>query len=114
MQENHRNGQDDSEIAETSEPFTITRAAMNRHIISSAVYNNGASESTGRSSLASLSCPVGSEKFFQEFRSAAKCLLQTKENVARKKLSVMSWCSYRQYYRTKANTIKLYGNVFTS
>jgi len=23
-------------------------------------------------------------------------------------------CSYRQYYRRKANTIKLYGKVFTS
>jgi len=32
MQENHRNGQDDSDV---SEPFTITRAALNRQIISS-------------------------------------------------------------------------------
>jgi len=39
MQENHRNGQDDSEYAETMEPFKITRAALNRHIISSADYN---------------------------------------------------------------------------
>jgi len=31
--------QDDSDIVETSEPFTITRAALNRHIISSAGYN---------------------------------------------------------------------------
>jgi len=38
MQENHRKGQDDSDIAETSEPFTITRAALKKHIIiSSAV-----------------------------------------------------------------------------
>jgi len=29
MQENHRNGQDDSDIAETSQPDTITRAALN-------------------------------------------------------------------------------------
>jgi len=39
MQENYRNGQDDSDIAVTCEPFTITRAALNRHIISSADYN---------------------------------------------------------------------------
>jgi len=32
MQENHRNGQDDSDVGE---PFTITRAALNRQIISS-------------------------------------------------------------------------------
>jgi len=32
-------------------------------------------------------------------------LLQTEENVARKKLLVVLWCSYRQYYRKKANTI---------
>jgi len=36
---NHRNGHDDSDIVVTSETFTITRAAMNRHTISSAVYN---------------------------------------------------------------------------
>jgi len=40
--------------------------------------------------------------------------LQTEENVARKKLLVVLLCSYRQYYRRKANTIKLYGNIFTS
>jgi len=39
MQENHRNGRDGSDIVETSEPFTITRAALNRHILSSAHYN---------------------------------------------------------------------------
>jgi len=31
MQEDHRNEHDDSEIVETSEPFTITRAALNKH-----------------------------------------------------------------------------------
>jgi len=36
MQENHRNGQEKNDNAETSEPFTITRATLNRHIISSA------------------------------------------------------------------------------
>jgi len=35
MQENHRNGQDHSDIVETSEPFAITRATLNRQIISS-------------------------------------------------------------------------------
>jgi len=35
MQEHHRNGQGDKEIAETSDPLTITRAALNRQIISS-------------------------------------------------------------------------------
>jgi len=39
MQKNHRNGQDDSDIVETIELFTITRAALNRHIISSEDYN---------------------------------------------------------------------------
>jgi len=34
MQEDHRNGHDDSEIVETSEPFTITRAVLNGHISS--------------------------------------------------------------------------------
>jgi len=37
MQENRRNGQEDSDIVQTSEPSTITRVALNRHIISSAV-----------------------------------------------------------------------------
>jgi len=50
MQENHRNGQDDSDIAGTSEPFTITRAAMNRHYFVSDLQMAQArdSESTGR------------------------------------------------------------------
>jgi len=39
MQKNRRNGQDDSNIAENSEPFTIARAALNRQIISSENYN---------------------------------------------------------------------------
>jgi len=39
MQENLKDGQDDSDIVETSEPFTITRAALNRQIISSEDYN---------------------------------------------------------------------------
>jgi len=54
MQENHRNGQDDSDIAEASKPFTVTRAALNRHINSSVDHNwfkVWASGSTGRSSL---------------------------------------------------------------
>jgi len=29
MRENHTNGQNDSDIVETSGPFTITRAALN-------------------------------------------------------------------------------------
>jgi len=41
-------------------------------------------------------------------------LLQAEVNAARKKLLVVSWCSYRQYYRSKANTIRLYGKIFTS
>jgi len=68
MQENHRNGQDGSDIAETSEPFTITRAAMNRRIISSAVYNwlkQGKANHPGSNLSASLSGPECSEKFFQ-------------------------------------------------
>jgi len=38
MQENHRNGQDDSDIAVTSKPFTTTQAAVNTHIVSSTGY----------------------------------------------------------------------------
>ena len=68
MQEYHRNGQDDSDIAGTSEPFTITRFAMNRRIISSAVYSKGPANQTGDHLAASLSGPEGSEKFFQELR----------------------------------------------
>jgi len=68
MQDNHRNGQDDRDIAETSEPFTITRFAMNRHIISSAVYSKEPANQPGCHLAASLSGPEGSEKFFQEFR----------------------------------------------
>jgi len=42
--------------------------------------------------------------------------LQNEVNVARKKSSVVYvlWCSYRQYYRRKANTIKLCEKMFTS
>jgi len=36
MQENHRNGQDASDIVETSKPFTTTWATLNRHIVLSA------------------------------------------------------------------------------
>jgi len=32
MQENHKNGQDDSDIVETSKHFTITPGALNRHM----------------------------------------------------------------------------------
>jgi len=63
---------------------------------------------------ASLSGPEGSEKFFQEFRWATKCLLQTEENLAHKKLLAMLCCSYRPYYCSTANTIKLYGKMFNS
>jgi len=38
------------------------------------------------------------------------------ENVRRecKKLLAVLWYSYRQCYRKRANTIKLYGKMFTS
>jgi len=32
MQKNHENGQDDSDIAETGEPYTVKGAALNRYI----------------------------------------------------------------------------------
>jgi len=41
MQENQRNGQDDSDIIGTTEPFTITRAALNRHIRQRAITGSG-------------------------------------------------------------------------
>jgi len=34
MQKNHRNGTNDSDIVVTSEPFTTTRAALNRRFSS--------------------------------------------------------------------------------
>jgi len=71
MQKNNRNGQDDSDIAETSQPFAITRAALNRHIISSADYNwlkqEPANQPGGHLSV-SLSGPDGSDKFFKGFQ----------------------------------------------
>jgi len=60
MQENHRNGQNDSVIVETSGPFTTTRAALNRHIISSTDCNwlkQGQANQPGGNLLASLSGP---------------------------------------------------------
>jgi len=39
MLENHRNGQDNSNIVVISEPLTITLTALNRHIISSEDYD---------------------------------------------------------------------------
>jgi len=53
MQENHRNGQDDSDMVETSKTFTITRVALNRHYFVSELQlaQARASDSTGRPSL---------------------------------------------------------------
>jgi len=53
MQENHRNEYDDSDVVETSEPFTITLAALNRHTFVRELQLAGAkaSESTGCSFL---------------------------------------------------------------
>jgi len=108
MQENHRNAQDDSYIVETCEPFTITRAALNRHIISSTECNRLKQEPANQ--LGDISQPVllvqkVVRNFLKSFRWARKSLFQTEENVARKKLLVVLWCSYRQYYRRKANTV---------
>jgi len=52
--------------------------------------------------------------FFKSSGELENVFLQTEENVARKKLLVVLWCSYRQYYRRKAKTIKLYRKMFTS
>jgi len=71
MQENHRNGQDDDDIVETSEPFTITRAALNRQIISSRDYNwlkQGPANQPGSHLSDSLGGPEGSENFFETFQ----------------------------------------------
>jgi len=68
---NQRNGQDDGNIVETSEPFTITRAALNRHIISSADYNwlkPGPANQPGGHLSANLSCSECSGKYFEEFQ----------------------------------------------
>jgi len=92
MQENHRNGQDDSDIVETSEPFTIKQAALSRHIISSASYNwlkQGPANQPGDQISTSLSGAECSKKILTSFRWAKKCCLQTEENVAHKKLLAM-------------------------
>ena len=71
MQEDHKNGQDDSDIDVTSEPFAIMRAALNRHIISSADYNRlkqGPANQPGGHLSAILSGPESSEKFFEELQ----------------------------------------------
>ena len=61
----------------TSQPFTITRAAMNRHIILSADNNwlkqGPVNQPRGHLS-ASLSCPEDSEKYFEEFQVSCKML----------------------------------------
>ena len=71
MQGSHRNGQDNSDTAETSEPFTITRTALNRHIISSADYDwlkqRPANQPGGHRS-AIRSGPKSSEKIFEELQ----------------------------------------------
>jgi len=68
--QNHRNGQDDSDIAVTSEPFTTTQAAVNTHIASSTDYTwlkQGPANQPGGHLSASLIGPEGSEKLFEEF-----------------------------------------------
>jgi len=69
MQEDHRNGQDDNDTVETSEPFTITRAALYKHIMSSADHNYQLLSNQPEGHLsASLSGREGSEKIFEEFQ----------------------------------------------
>jgi len=71
MQEKHRNALDDSDIAETSEPFTNTRAALNRHIISSVDYNwlkQGPANQSESHRSASFSGPEGNHTFFEGFQ----------------------------------------------
>jgi len=70
MQENNRNGLDSSDIVKTSEPFTISRAALNIHIISSVDYNwlkQRPTNQTGGHLSASLSGPEG-RNFLKSFR----------------------------------------------
>jgi len=58
---------------ETSKPFTVTRAASHRHIISSADYQwlkQGPAVQPGGHLSTSLTCPEGSEKFLKSFRWA--------------------------------------------
>jgi len=55
---------------ESSEPFTITRAPLNRHIILSVDciwLKQGSPNQLGSHLSASLSGPADSEKFFEEF-----------------------------------------------
>ena len=92
MQENHKNGQDGSDIVGTSELFTITRAALKRHIISSEDYNwlkqRPANQQGGHLSTI-LSGPESSEKIFEEFQVTYKMFVanwsecSTHENISR-------------------------------
>jgi len=79
MQENQRNGQDDSDIVETSEPFTVTPAALNRGIISSAGYHwrkqGPVNQSKGHLSASRSGPECIVRKFFKSFRWARKCFL---------------------------------------
>jgi len=90
-----------SSLVETSEPFTITPAALNGRIISSADYHwlkqGPVNQSRGHLS-ASRSGPKGIViNFLKSFRWARKCLLQTEVYVARKKSLFVLWCSCGQY-----------------
>jgi len=63
MQENHRNGQDDSDIVETRETFIFMRAALNRHSFVSRPANQ-----LGGHLSANHSGPDCSEKIFEDFQ----------------------------------------------
>jgi len=81
MQENHRNGQDDSDITETSEPFTATWAALNRHIILSADNDwlkHGTANQPGSNLSASRSGSEGTEKVFEEVQVSYKMFVANK------------------------------------
>jgi len=76
MQKNHKNGQDDSDIVEISAPFTIARAVLNRHIITSEDYiwlKQGTANQPGCHLSSCLSGPEDSEKFFEEFEVKKFC-----------------------------------------
>ena len=79
MEETHRNREDHCDIVETSEPSTITRAALNQHIISSVDHNwlkQVLANQAGGHLSAGLSGPEGSKKILKSELENVCCKLK--------------------------------------
>jgi len=91
MPENRRNGQDDSDIAKNSQPFTIT--SRNVHWTDTffrqrTITGSNKGQRINREVISQSVLVVQNvvRNFLRSFRWAGKCLLQTEENGAREKL----------------------------